>query len=118
MKYTLEQIKDIAMQIMKDIAWPYDESKGIRPFECNLEQQIKDIDSQKNHPRFDDYITLLFPYWDVHIDFPADDGWGDRNMMWILIKDETGEPYEIGHRQWKGRIVKNTDGKYQIEDYK
>jgi hypothetical protein len=25
-------------------------------------------------------------------------------MMWVLVNDETSEPYEIGHRQWKGKV--------------
>ncbi len=37
--------------------------------------------------------------------------------MWVKIKDETGEPYEIGHRQWKGKIIKNSKGKYEKQDY-
>jgi hypothetical protein len=53
----------------------------------------------------------------VLFDYPEDDGWQGRNIMRVLIKDETGEPYEIGHRQWKGKVIKQDNGKYKIEDY-
>lgn len=102
MKHTEKEIKDIAQLVMKDIDWPYDTIKGIRALEYTVQEQIEEMSSQKKHPRFSEYVATLFPFWTVMLDFPEDDGWGERNVMFIRIKDETGEPYEVGHRQWKG----------------
>lgn len=112
-----EEIKRIAIKVLSDIDWPFDEKKGARPHEYSVENQIEEVSTQKSNPRFQEYVDKLFPYWDVLFDYPEDDGWQGRNMMWVLIKDETGEPYEIGHRQWKGKVLKDSSGKYYIEDY-
>jgi hypothetical protein len=37
--------------------------------------------------------------------------------MRVMINDETGKPYEIGHRQWKGKLKLNDKGKYEKEAY-
>jgi hypothetical protein len=102
---------------MEDIEWSYDKQKGSSPLLYNIESQIEQVSSQIKHPKFEEYVKTLFTYWDVIFHFPDDDGWDGRNLMWVLIKDETGEPYEVGHRQWKGKIIKNANGKYEKKDY-
>ena len=73
MKHTEEQIKKIAIKVLNDLEWPFDESKGVRPIERTIADQIEEVKSQKKHPRFNDYVATLFPFWDVIFDFPEDD---------------------------------------------
>ena len=117
MKLLEKEIKEIAIKVLNDIEWPFDEKFGALPIEYTIEMQIEEVKSQKNHPRFQEYVDRLFPYWSVRFDFPEDDGWEGRNVMRVLIKDETGEPYEVGHRQWKGKVKKDSKGKYYKENY-
>lgn len=117
MKLTEKQAKEIAIKVLNDIEWTFDTKKGARPLFYSIDEQIEEVKSQKNHPRFQEYVDNLFIYWCVMFDFPEDDGWEGRNVMRVLIKDDTGEPYEVGHRQWKGKVKKDSKGKYYKENY-
>lgn len=118
MIHTESEIKAIAIKVLNDVKWIYNVSNSPRPIFKSIDNQIEDVSTQKKHPRFSEYVAKLFEYWDVIFDFPEDDNWRGRNIMWVLVKDETGEPYEIGHRQYKGKVIKNSQGKYEIKDYK
>jgi hypothetical protein len=117
MKLTEEQVKEIATKVLTDIEWTFNRETGAVPIEKSIEKQIEEVSTQKKHPRFEEYVASLTPFWVVLFDFPEDDGWDGRNMMFVKIKDETGEPYEVGHRQWKGKVLKDSNGKYYTEDY-
>lgn len=114
MKHTEIQIKEIAKRVMKDIDWPYDEKKGIRPAYESKEEIIERL---KNLKIFEEIKPKIISYWSVGLDFPEDDGWGERNKMFIEIADETGVPYEISHKQYRGKLKQDTNGKYYIEDF-
>jgi len=118
MKLSEEKVIRIAKLVMKDIDWTYETKREPTPLEHSVERQIEEVSSQKNHPRYNDYIATLSSYWAVIFQFPDDEGWNGRNVMWVLIKDETGEPYELGHKQAKFKIFKNKDGKYYTEPLK
>jgi hypothetical protein len=114
MKMTEKEVAKIAIQVLNDIKWPYDAKKGVRPLETTLEEQYE---KYKNFEGFEENKHKVFPYWSVLFDFPEDDGWDGRNVMSVKVKDETGEPYEVGHRQWKGKVIKDENGKYHKENY-
>lgn len=117
MKQTEAQIIKIAEKVMEDIGWPYDSKRGIIPISFTIETQIEEMSSQKNHPRFQEYVDKLFPYWKAMLDFPEEEGWHDRNVMIISIKDEDGIAYEIRHRQSKLQLLKDAKGKYYKIEY-
>ena len=117
MRHTKNEIELIAIKVMEDIDWTYDKINSPRALEFSIQEQIEQVDSQKNHPRFEEYVANLFPFWNVLFDFLEDDNWQGRNVMWVKVNDDTGEPYEVGHRQWKGKIVKDDMGIYQKQDY-
>jgi hypothetical protein len=117
MIHTENEIEIIAIKILRDVKWTYNESNSPRAIFKSIDYQIEEVSTQKKHPRFNEYVAMLFEYWLVFFDFPEDDNWKGRNIMTVKIKDKTGEPYEIGHRQYKGKVVKNAQGKYEIEDY-
>ena len=114
MKQNKQQIIEIAKQVMADIEWPYDHKRKIGAVFYSIKTQIDEVSSQKNHPRFQEYVDKLFEYWNVMLDFPEEEGWQGRNMYYIEIRDEDGEPFLIGHKQAKLRVVKNTEGKYEM----
>ncbi|MCB0514951.1 MAG: hypothetical protein R2798_02160 [Chitinophagales bacterium] len=114
MKLTEVEVIAIAQKVIEDIEWLYDEEKGIRPIAYDIEAQIERVSTQKNHPRFAEYVALLKPYWSAIMDFPKDDGWEGRNMIWVRIYDDIGEPYEVGHRQFSSPLRLNEEGKYEI----
>jgi hypothetical protein len=114
MKQTEEKVASIAIKVINDVGWLFDKSKGVRPLSTSLEEQYE---KYKKFEGFEKNKHKIFAFWDVIFDFPEDDNWRGRNIMWVLIKDDTGEPYEIGHRQYKGKVIKNSQGKYEIEDY-
>ncbi|WP_447636836.1 hypothetical protein [Flavobacterium microcysteis] len=114
MKLSEEKVIQIAKQVMKDIDWSYETKEEPVPVDYSIERQIETVRSQKNHPRYNDYIATFFPYWKVFFEFPDDEGWNGRNMMCVSIKDDTGEPYELGHKQAKFKILKK-DNRYYTE---
>lgn len=115
MKHTEEQINKLAKKIIEDVEWTYEEGSFASTFH-DLEEQVERMSSQKDHPRFQEYIETLFPYWSVTLDFLEAEGWKGRNIMFVYINDETGEPYKIGHRQFIGGLQKNSNGKYEITE--
>lgn len=82
MKHTEEQITKLAKKIIEDVGWTYEEGSFVSVFE-NREEQIEQMSSQKDHPRFQEYIETLFPYWSVTLDFPEAEGWKGRNVMFV-----------------------------------
>jgi hypothetical protein len=112
MKHSEIQIIEKAKKVLQDVGWTYEEAVPPAAIEYDIERQVAEVGSQKKHPRFQEYVNTLFPYWSVLFEFPKEDEWGERNTMWVRIKDDTGEPYEIGHRQAKFGIVKKGGGKY------
>lgn len=115
MKYAEEQINKLVKKVLEDVEWTYQEG-SFAPVFISKEEQIERMNSQKDHPRFQEYVESLFPYWSVTLDFPEDDNWKGRNIMFIDINDETGEPYKIGHRQFIGGLIKNSNEKYEITE--
>ena len=111
---TKEQIIEIAKQVMADVEWPYDQKKGVVAIFVSLEEQYE---RWKNMEGFEENKHKIYAYWDVFLDFPEEEGWQGRNMYYIEIRDEDGEPYLIGHKQAKLRVVKNTDGKYEMLEF-
>jgi hypothetical protein len=109
-----EQVMHEAIRVLDNLDWPFDDKKGARPLAHTIEEQYE---KYKNFERFEENKHNIFAFWVVLFDFPEDDGWDGRNMMFVKIKDETGEPYEVGHRQWKGKVLKDSNGKYYTEDY-
>lgn len=109
-----EDVAAKAIKVLNDIDWPFDLEKGVRPLQHTLDEQYE---KYKKFEGFEENKHKIFAYWHVLFDYPEDDGWQGRNLMRVLIKDETGEPYEIVHRQWKGKVLKDSNGKYYIEDY-
>jgi hypothetical protein len=114
MRMTEKDATNIGIKVLNDIEWPFDEKEGASPIAHTLQEQY---DMYKKFEGFEENKHKIFAYWTVLFDYPEDDGWQGRNIMRVLIKDETGEPYEIGHRQWKGKVIKQDNGKYKIEDY-
>ena len=110
---TEEKVIETAKQVMADLEWPYDQKEEISAVFESIESQIDLVSSQKNHPRFQEYVDKLFEFWSVFFDFPKEEGWEGRNIYIIKIRDEDGEPYQVGHKQAKLRVVKNADGKYE-----
>jgi hypothetical protein len=111
MKHTEEQIRLLAQKVLNDINWGYDKEKGLLTASVTIEEQIISSSSMKDHPKYEAYIATFKNYWSVYADFPVEDSWGERNMMWVKIDDETGIPYEVGHRQFKSGL-ELIDGKY------
>jgi hypothetical protein len=117
MKMNENDVVKLATKILQDIRWAFDESEGGTALEYPVEKQIEELNLIKGNSRDDVLIARLYSFWSVIFDFPEDDGWDGRNVMRVKIKDETGEPYEVGHRQWKGKVLKDENGKYYKEDY-
>lgn len=113
MKQTEDEVIKISEKVIKDLNWTYEEGSIIAIFN-SIEMQTEQVSTQKEHPKYQEFIELLSPYWSVTLDFPEDDNWKGRNVMFIKIKDETGEAYEVGHRQSKSNIIKNSNGKYEV----
>lgn len=100
---------------MKDIDWPYNIKKGPSSFETTIEEQYE---KYKKIDGFEENKHKIFAFWVTSFEFPEEEGWNGRNMMFILTRDDNGEPYEVGHRQSKFKILKNEDGKYYTEPLK
>ncbi len=113
MKHTKDQINKIAKQVLDDIGWTYDKQTSPRSWFESVEDQANQVSSQKNHPKWDEYVAILFPLWTSSFDFPPEDGWEGRNTIFLNIRDEDGEPYEISHKQARFKIIKNDKGKYE-----
>lgn len=113
MKHTEEQIRLLAQKVLTDINWGYNEENGLTVAPVTIEEQILHIAPMKNVPEYnyEFAISTFKNYWSVYADFEEWWGWGERNMMWVKIDDETGIPYEVGHRQFKSGL-ELIDGKY------
>jgi len=64
--------------------------------------------------KLEDSKKKIRPYWVVFFDFEPE-AEIDNNMMMLEIDDETGEPYEIRHKQARFKILKNDEGGYYTE---
>ena len=113
MKHKEEAINKMAKQVMEDIGWTYNENTSPHSWFKSVDEQIEDMPSVKKHPRFEEYKAILFPKWTSAFDFPLEDEWEGRNVMFLEISDETGEPYKISHKQVRLKIIKNEQGKYE-----
>jgi hypothetical protein len=120
MKHSEKQIASIAIKVIKDIDWLFDQSKGVTPVEHTLEEQVLRLQDYKDHPNYQTAIASMFPYWCVMMDFPKDDGWEGRNKIWVNINDDTGLAYEVAHRQYEAKLRLNEKGIYEkiAERYK
>ncbi|WP_447636835.1 hypothetical protein [Flavobacterium microcysteis] len=64
---------------------------------------------------FEENKYKIVAFWITSFGFPEEEGWNGTNMMFILTRDDNGEPYQISHKQAKFKILKNKDGKYYTE---
>ena len=112
MKHTEEQINKLAKKVIDDVKWTYEEGSFASIFH-DLEEQYE---KYKKFDGFEENKHKIFPYWLVTLDFPEAEDWKGRNIMLVYINDETGEPYEIGHRQFRVGLQKNSNGKYEITE--
>jgi hypothetical protein len=55
-------------------------------------------------------------FWTVGFDFERE-AEIENNNMFLDIWDETGEPFEISHKQARFKILKTDEGKYYTERF-
>ncbi|KMQ69929.1 hypothetical protein ACM39_02495 [Chryseobacterium sp. FH2] len=118
MKHTEQKIVEIARNIMHAIDWNYDRNKKLSAGFHSLEEQIKDLDKLRDSGYlpidYDVAKATLKPYWTVCFDFEPEAEVG-KNFMFLDIDDTNGEPMNISHKQFSGKIKKDSDGNYIVQ---
>ena len=110
---TENEIKEIGIQVMNDIEWTYDDEKPISIIQTTKEEQYERFKTFKG---FEENKHKIYDYWKLIFNFPKTDAWAHREIMILSIRDDNGEPFEIQHHQYRGKIFKNEDGKYYLEE--
>ena len=114
MKHSSEEIIEIAKRTMVSIDWGYDTKREINPVFESKEEQMKEHGQMQDHPKYQEIIASLKNYWFIGFGFEPEAEL-DNNTMFLSIDDDTGEPFEIHHKQAFFNIKKGEDGKYYTE---
>ena len=116
MKHTEQEIIELAKQTMAYIGWTYDKEE---PLNAIFEDKQKEIDDARQFIKDDakrcQYIETLRNYWVVGFSFEPEAEL-ELNKMFLEIDDDTGEPYQISHKQAVLSIVKDAKGAYKVQD--
>lgn len=104
-----EEIIKTAQKVMADISWTFDkDSPPVAIYTSKEEIQEK----WKDFKGFEEIKDRIRSEWMVCFEFPVEDKWEGRNTIFLKIYDDTGEPFEIFHKQAKFKITKNHKGVY------
>ena len=115
MKHTEQQIIEVAVKVMEDIDWSYDDQEIRAIFES------KEATIEKDRKYIQDQELLEFAiknakpdHWIVFFEFDAQSEI-ENNSMHLFIWDDTAEPFEIKHKQAGFKIFKRENGSYYTE---
>ena len=118
MKHTENEIIAIAIATMDAIDWEFDRNKRLKATFNSKEEAIEDDKKYIKDERLLEFaIANAKPdYWFVGFSFEPE-AEIENNRMFLDIWDETGEPFELRHKQAKFKILKDADGKYSIKQF-
>lgn len=114
MIHAKEEIIEKTIQIMDNIDWRYDANTELNPVLFSKEKAYKYI---KNEKQLQEYLTVLESYrdyWSLGFDFELETEL-ENNTMFLSIWDDTGEPFEISHKQAFFDVRKDDNDKYYTE---